>query len=134
MISFPFLGELYVLCLAVTELQETIAKSLENGYLVDSQVSVTVKECRQFFVNSEVRQLGGLVYLPRLTVRKAISLAGSFTARAATSKIFIISDRDDENPRRVNLGTSVALGDVITVKQHFFDAYTALKNLNGQFL
>lgn len=119
-ISFPFLGELHALGLTVAELQEKIATGLEDGYLVDPKVSVVVTQYRQFFVNGEVRQPGGFVFLPGLTVRKAISLAGGFTARAATGKIFIISDGDNENPRRVDLNTSVTPGDVITVKQRFF--------------
>jgi polysaccharide export outer membrane protein len=76
---------------------------------------------RRFYVNGEVKQPGGFAFLPGLTVRKAISLAGGFTPRAAQSKIYIISDSSaNRSPARVDLNTSVKPGDVITVKQRFF--------------
>lgn len=120
-ISFPLLGEVKVLGLTVTELQDTIAKALNDGYLVDPKVSVSVVEYRRFYVNGEVKQPGGFAFLPGLTIRKAISLAGGFTARAARSKIYIISDSDGtRSPQRVDLNSSVKPGDVVTVKPRFF--------------
>jgi polysaccharide biosynthesis/export protein VpsN len=120
-ISFPFLGELDVFGLTVTEVQEKIESGLKEGYLVNPKVSVTVVTYRRFYVNGEVRQSGGFAFLPGLTVRKAISLAGGFTPRAAQNKIYIISDSaENRSPKRVELSTSVKPGDVITVKQRFF--------------
>jgi polysaccharide export outer membrane protein len=120
-ISFPFLGELEVFGLTVTEVQEKIETGLKEGYLVNPKVSVTVVTYRRFYVNGEVKQPGGFAFLPGLTVRKAISLAGGFTPRAAQSKIYIISDSSaNRSPTRVDLNTSVKPGDVITVKQRFF--------------
>ncbi len=120
-ISFPFLGELEVFGLTVTEVQEKIETGLKEGYLVNPKVSVTVVTYRRFYVNGEVKQPGGFAFLPGLTVRKAISLAGGFTPRAAQSKIYIISDSsENRSPARVELSSSVKPGDVITVKQRFF--------------
>jgi polysaccharide export outer membrane protein len=120
-ISFPFLGEVEVFGLTVTEVQEKIAAGLKEGYLVNPKVSVSVIEYRRFYVSGEVKQPGGFAFLPGLTIRKAISLAGGFTARAAQNKIYIVSDREsDSKPKRVDLNSSVSPGDVITVKQRFF--------------
>ncbi|MGS2718000.1 polysaccharide biosynthesis/export family protein [Eionea flava] len=121
-ISYPFLGELNVFGLTVTEIQEKIEIGLKDGYLVDPKVSVTVVTYRRFYVNGEVRQPGGFAFLPGLTVRKAISLAGGFTPRASQGKIYIISDTEEgrSSPQRVDLNSSVKPGDVITVKQRFF--------------
>ncbi|EGG95601.1 Capsule polysaccharide export protein [gamma proteobacterium IMCC1989] len=120
-ISFPFLGELEVFGLTVTEVQEKIETGLKEGFLVNPKVSVTVVTYRRFYVNGEVRQPGGFAFLPGLTVRKAISLAGGFTPRAAQNKIYIISDSsENRSPARVQLNSSVKPGDVITVKQRFF--------------
>jgi polysaccharide biosynthesis/export protein VpsN len=120
-ISFPFLGELDVFGLTVTEVQEKIEAGLKDGYLVNPKVSVTVVTYRRFYVNGEVRQPGGFAFLPGLTVRKAVSLAGGFTPRAAQNKIYIISDStESRTPTRVELNSSVKPGDVITVKQRFF--------------
>lgn len=120
-ISFPFLGEVKVFGLTVTEVQEKIELGLQDGYLVNPKVSVSVTQYRRFYVNGEVKQPGGFAFLPGLTIRKAISLAGGFTARAAQSKIFIVSDgQNTQSKKRVNLNSSVNPGDVITVKARFF--------------
>lgn len=119
-ITYPFLGEIEVLGLTIKEVQEKIAQGLEDGYLVDPRVSVNVSEYRRFYVNGEVRQPGGFPYLPGMTVRKAISLAGGFTERAAETKIYIFSDGDENQSRRVKLQATIQPGDVITVRQRFF--------------
>ncbi|MFT5116980.1 MAG: protein involved in polysaccharide export with SLBB domain [Kiritimatiellia bacterium] len=120
-ISFPFLGEVQVLGLTVTEVQEKIELGLKDGYMIDPEVSVLVVEYRRFYVSGEVKNPGGFAFLPGLTIRKAISLAGGFTARAAQGKIYTISDgNSDRTPKRVKLNSSVKPGDVITVKQRFF--------------
>ncbi len=120
-ISYPFLGEVAILGLTVSEIQGKITEGLKDGYLVDPKVSVTVSQYRRFYVNGEVKQPGGFPFLPGLTIRKAISLAGGFTARAAQNKIYMISDGDEsKDPQRVGLNSSVKPGDVITVKQRFF--------------
>ncbi len=120
-ISFPFLGEIKIFGLTVTEVQEKIKKGLQDGYLVNPKVSVSVTQYRRFYVNGEVRQPGGFAFLPGLTIRKAISLAGGFTARAAQRKIFVVSDGSSEKEsKRVDLNSSVNPGDVITVKARFF--------------
>ncbi len=124
-ITFPFLGEIEILGLTVTEVQDKIAEGLRDGYLVNPKVSVSVTQYRRFYVNGEVKQPGGFAFLPGMTVRKAISLAGGFTARAAQNKIDMISDTNDnaqtENEyQRVELSTPVKPGDVITVRKRFF--------------
>jgi polysaccharide export outer membrane protein len=120
-ISFPFLGEVQVLGLTVTEVQKKIEVGLKDGYMIDPEVSVLVVEYRRFYVSGEVNSPGGFAFLPGLTIRKAVSLAGGFTDRAAQSKIYIISDgNSDRTPKRVQLNSSVKPGDVITVKQRFF--------------
>ncbi len=120
-ISYPFLGEITVLGLTVAEVQEKIRVALDNDYLVDPKVSVSVAEYRRFYVNGEVRDLGGFAFLPGMTIRKAISLAGGFTVRAAQNKIYIISDGDtSRTAKRVQMNTAVKPGDVITVEKRFF--------------
>ena len=120
-ITYPFLGEINIFGLTVNEVQEKITAGLKDGYLVKPKVSVEVSEYRKFYVNGEVREPGAFAFLPGLTIRKAISLAGGFTPRAAQSKIYIISDGDENRkPKLVDLNSSLQPGDVITVKQRFF--------------
>src|SRR4051794_37956873 len=120
-ISFPFLGEIKVLGLTVGELEKLITTGLDKRYLINPTVTVTIEEYRQFYVNGLVFKPGGYPYVPGLTVRKAISLAGGFKERAAPDKIFIIGDSDaTQRPRRVDLNAAVNPGDIITVEESFF--------------
>ena len=120
-ISYPFIGELKVKGMTVAELQRTVVQGLKGDYLIDPKVSVSILQYRRFYINGEVTKPGGFPFQPGLTVRKAVSLAQGFTERASKSNIFIISDNDpSQRPRRVQLGTPVKPGDIITVEQSFF--------------
>lgn len=120
-LSFPLLGEIRAQGMTIGMLQDYLTEQLKLGYLVNPQVYVSILEYRQFFVNGEVSKPGGLPFAPGLTVRKAIALAGGFTARASFTKIFIIHEDDPlGRPRLVTLDTFLRPGDIITVEQSFF--------------
>mgnify|MGYP003471843607 FL=1 len=120
-ISYPVLGEIRVLGITAGELEQFIADGLRGKYLVNPKVSVSIQEYRQFYVNGQVEKPGGYSYIPGLTVRKAISLAGGFKERADTGKIFIIHDTDSsQKPVSVDQSSSVLPGDIITVEESFF--------------
>lgn len=120
-LSFPLLGEVRAQGMTIGMLQDHLAEQLRVGYLVNPQVYVSIIEYRQFFVNGEVNKPGGLSFMPGLTVRKAIALAGGFTARASFSKIFVIHEDDPfGRSRAVTLDTFLRPGDILTVEQSFF--------------
>jgi polysaccharide export outer membrane protein len=120
-ISFPVLGEIRVKGMTVGALEDYVTKGLKGRYLLDPHVTVSIDEYRNFFVNGEVDKPGGYPFVPGLTVRKAISLAGGFKERAVRDKVTIIRDEDSsQTPKRVDLNTSVMPGDIITVEQSFF--------------
>lgn len=120
-ISFPVLGEIRIKGMTVGALQEYITKGLKGRYLLDPQVTVSIDEYRNFFVNGEVDKPGGYPYVPGLTVRKAVSLAGGFKERAVRDKVSIIRDEDaSQTAKKVDLSAPVMPGDIITVEQSFF--------------
>ena len=120
-ISYPILGEIGLLGKTVGELEVLIRDGLKGRYLLNPQVTVTINEYRPFFVNGQVEKTGGYAFVPGLTVRKAISLAGGFRERAAKEKIFIIREDDaSQTPKKVDLNASVNPGDIITVEESFF--------------
>jgi polysaccharide biosynthesis/export protein VpsN len=120
-ISFPILGEIRVKGMTVGTLEETITKGLKGRYLLDPQVTVMIEEYRNFFVNGHVEKPGGYPYMPGLTVRKAISIAGGFKERAARDKLNIIRDDDPtQTTRKVDLNATVNPGDILTVEESFF--------------
>jgi polysaccharide export outer membrane protein len=120
-LSFPILGEIKVKGMTVGALESYITKGLKGRYLLDPQVTVSIDEYRNFFVNGEVDKPGGYPYVPGLTVRKAVSLAGGFKERAVRDKVTIIRDEDpSQTPKKVDLNEPVMPGDIITVEQSFF--------------
>lgn len=119
--SFPVLGEINVRGMTVGALEDYITKSLKGRYLLNPQVTVSVDEYRNFYVNGMVEKPGGYPFSPGLTVRKAITLAGGFKERASREKINIIRDDDPKQiPRKVDLNTTVLPGDIVTIEESFF--------------
>ncbi len=120
-LSFPYLGEIRVRGMTVGELEDFITKGLTGRYLLNPQVTVTIQEYRNFFVNGMVDKPGGYPYTPGLTVRKAISIAGGFKERASKEKINVIREDDVKGiPQRIGLDSPVRPGDIITVEESFF--------------
>jgi protein involved in polysaccharide export with SLBB domain len=119
--SYPFLGELNVKGLTVSQLQALVVSGLKGPYLVDPKVSVTILEYRRFYVRGEVDKSGGFPYEPGMTLQKAVSLAGGFTDRASRSKFYIVSDNtESDEPRLATLNTVIQPGDIITIEESFF--------------
>ena len=120
-LSFPYLGEIRVRGMTVGALEEFITKGLKGRYLLNPQVTVTIHEYRNFFVNGQVDKPGGYAFVPGLTVRKAISMAGGFKERASKEKINVIREDDVKGlSQRVPLEAPVLPGDIITVEESFF--------------
>ena len=120
-LSFPVLGEIRVKGMTAGALEEFITKGLRGRYLLNPQVTVSIDEYRNFFVNGMVEKPGGYPFSPGLTVRKAISVAGGFKERASREKINIIHDDDPkQTPRKVDLNTAVLPGDILTIEESFF--------------
>jgi polysaccharide export outer membrane protein len=120
-ISFPVLGEIRVKGMTIGALEDYITRGLKGRYLLNPQVTVSIEEYRNFFVNGMVEKPGGYPFSPGLTVRKAISIAGGFKERAARDKINIIHDDDPKQlARRVDLNAAVLPGDILTVEESFF--------------
>ena len=120
-ISYPILGEIKLFGKTVVELEALIRDGLKGRYLVNPQVTVTINEYRSFFINGQVEKPGGYQFIPGLTVRKAVSLAGGFRERASKEKIFVIRDDDrSKTSKRVSQDEAVHPGDIITVEESFF--------------
>jgi polysaccharide export outer membrane protein len=120
-LSFPILGELQVKGMTVGDLEDLITRGLKGRYLVNPQVTVSIDEYRNFYVNGMVEKPGGYPFSPGLTVRKAVSIAGGFKERAARDKISVIHDDDPkQTPHKVDLNTALLPGDIVTVEESFF--------------
>jgi polysaccharide export outer membrane protein len=119
-ISLPLIGQVQVKGLTVNEVESEITRMYLGDYLKKPDISVSIVEYRQFYVNGEVDKPGGYSYREGMTIQRAISLAGGFTERASRSKIRLMRENDPNNVSSVNLTTPVQPGDVITVEESFF--------------
>jgi len=120
-ISYPILGEIRLSGKTVGELERIIREGLRGRYLVNPQVTVTINEYRNFYINGQIKKPGGYPYVPGLTVIKAVSIAGGFNERAAQDKIFIVRESDPSHKRMpVELNVAVYPGDIVTVEESFF--------------
>jgi len=118
--SYPLLGELKVTGLTPGELEQLVATRLRGPYLVDPRVTVSIEAYREFFVMGQVNRPGSFPYLPGLTVRKAISVAGGFTERASRTKVFVVSEGAPKQERKVGQDDAIGPGDTVIVKESFF--------------
>lgn len=120
-IIYPMLGEIRVLGLTVSALQQKVMNELKGKYLIDPKVTVAIVQYRDVFINGQVHKPGNYSYQPGLTVRKAISIAGGFKDRANKDSVSIIHENQDKStPIKSTLGTLVEPGDTITVEESFF--------------
>ena len=120
-VFYPVLGELQVLGKTVGELEKQITDGLRGRYLVNPRVAVSVDDYRQFFVNGQVYNPGAYAYQPGLTVAKAVAIAGGFKERASQSKMFVIRETDAKKIKeKVELGTTIGPGDILTIEESFF--------------
>ena len=120
-LNYPFLDEVRVAGLTMPELEQRIADGLRGDYLINPDVTVSMKQYRPFYLNGEVKRPGGYPYQPGLTLEKALALAGGLTPRAARNKIEVKRASDASGATvKIKMADPVQAGDVITVPQSFF--------------
>lgn len=126
-INYPFLGKILVSGLSVRTLERKLIKGLKSGYLKSPQVNVSIVEHRPLFIEGEVNNPGGYPYIPGLTIRKAVSLAGGFTKFAAKEKFVVVYDKT-QHKGIVGANALIGPGDVVVVEKSIFYIYGEVKN------
>lgn len=135
-INYPYLGEVKLQGQTTAQLVQTLTQGLQDGYLVNPQVTVNITRFRDVYIGGEVERPGAYAYRPGLTVEKLIALAGGFTDRADRQAIElrtstplgdkpqVQSDAEQKSsPSRVNpvsLEQKLRPDDLVTVVQSFF--------------
>ena len=103
------------------DLQQTLTKTLGNGYLLNPRVSVEVLSYRPIYILGEVNKPGEYDYVPGMTVLAAIAKAEGFTYRAQEKSIFLKrqgSDREVEI--RLHSDTPIHPGDTLRIGERYF--------------
>ncbi|MDX9745504.1 MAG: polysaccharide biosynthesis/export family protein [Syntrophales bacterium] len=91
MISFPLIGEVQAEGLSCTELEKNLAARLEEGFLVNPQLTVTVREYKsqRVFVMGEVTTPGTYAVTRENNILFVLSQAGGPTGNAGEEVIVI---------------------------------------------
>ena len=119
-ITMPLIGQINVKGLSISQAEKVINDMYLGDYLKNPDISITIVEYRQFYVNGEVEKPGGYSYREGMTVQRAITLAGGFTERASQSKIRLIREDNPGVVIEASINMNVQPGDVITVEESFF--------------
>ncbi len=120
-ISYPLLGELKILGMTVPEVEKLVTDKLRGRFLVNPKVAVQINEYRSFFVNGQVERPGGYPFLPGLSVRKAVALAGGLKERASKSKMYVIRENDPSRvAKKVDMDSLLSPGDILTIEESLF--------------
>ncbi len=90
-ITYPLLNQVEVAGLTTPEISRKLSLALADGYIINPQVNVFVKEYRvqSIFVSGEVGRAGAYQYEPNMTLIKVISLAGGFKSSASKNQVTI---------------------------------------------
>ena len=120
-LSLPLIGEVQAEGLTVTELQESIAQALRQGFINEPRVNAEVLNYRPFYILGEVKKPGEYPYTANLTVLNAVATAEGYTYRADTRRVYIKrADGAFEQAYPLTTATQVAPGDTIRIGERFF--------------
>lgn len=120
-LSFPLVGDIKAVGLTPSALGKSISAALADGYVLNPQVNVEVKNYRPIYILGEVNKPGEYPYIPDMTILAAIAKADGFTYRAQQKQIFIKrSDQPREVKIRLGSNTRIYPGDTIRITERFF--------------
>ena len=101
-IKHALVGRVKVGGLSTTDAERLLEQKLDNDYIINPQVSVFVLEYSHFSIIGEIRRPGNYEISGRVSVIRAISMAGGFTPIANQRGVQII--RKTEDGREVKIG------------------------------
>lgn len=120
-ISMPLIGQVAAISLSTVELENAIAATLADGYVLNPRVSVEVINYRPYYILGEVGRPGEYPYTSGLTVQNAVAAAGGFSYRANKRIVYIKSmDANREIAYDLTPSTVVKPGDTIRIGERIF--------------
>jgi protein involved in polysaccharide export with SLBB domain len=118
-VSIPLVGDVTARGQTLRSFEAAVREKLTEGYLKDPRVSVQVLNYRPFYIIGEVENDGEYPFVSGMHVLNAVAVAGGFTYRANTSKVFITRG-EEEHQYTVTPELRLEPGDVIRVPERFF--------------
>ncbi|MEZ5773378.1 MAG: polysaccharide biosynthesis/export family protein [Hyphomicrobiaceae bacterium] len=119
--SMPLVGRVEAAGHTQQELEQSITAALANGYLKDPKVSVLPSDLRPIYVLGEVKTAGEYPFKSGLNAVSAVALAGGFTYRADSSRVFIRRANEAFEREFPAAPTIVVMpGDTVRVAERYF--------------
>lgn len=121
-ISVPLLGQVTAQGLTPKELEQEIGKQIEAAQVgSDPSVSVQIEQYRPFFILGEVQRPGQYPYVPQMTLKTAVAIAGGYTFRAEEDYAVVTRTVNDEVVEGIARSrTHIMPGDAIEVYESWF--------------
>jgi len=120
-LSMVWIGEVPARGRTADQVRSDIEARLKDGYILNPTVSLQVFVSRPFYILGEVHKPGEYPFADGLTVMSAVAVAGGFTYRANTGKVFIKhAGETQEEKEPLTPGTAVQAGDTIRISERYF--------------
>lgn len=124
-ISMSLIGSVKVEGLSTSGIAKKLTLNLADGYIINPQVTVFIKEFRKagvYYVTGEVRRPDAYKYEENINVIKAITKAGGLTDIAAQNSIKIIRKIKgvEKIIEKVKMDEKIFIEDVIVVPESMF--------------
>lgn len=131
-INFPLIGEIEAEGLTISQLRDRIAYLLGKDYIVNPLVTVSVQkhiERETFFIYGEVRNPGAHTLEGKMTLLRAITLAGGLSDFAAS--VIYIKRKEEGKEKRIKANINSVIkqetadiplkpDDIVVVPRRFF--------------
>ncbi|PCJ70547.1 MAG: polysaccharide biosynthesis protein [Rhodobiaceae bacterium] len=120
-VSLPLIGEIRAGGKTLRELEVVVADKFREGYLTDPRVNIDVLNYRPYYIVGEVQEPGEFPYSAGMTVLNALAVAGGYTYRADTSRVYVARpNQGGEIEYAADQNLKVSPGDIIRVPERFF--------------
>lgn len=117
LITLPLAGDIEATGKTPAELDLIITKKLNEGYVVNPEVTVEILSYPPVYITGLAARPGAYPFAPGLTVRQAVALGGGFAARARTSSVTILRSTAKLEG---DMDTPVLPGDTIDIGRRWF--------------
>ncbi len=120
-ITLPLAGQVAAAGMTIPQLQQSVVKTLSQGYVQQPNVTISSVDLRPFYILGEINKPGRYSYEPNLTVMDAVATAQGFTYRADMSDVYIRHARE-ASEQHYDLTATLAVhpGDTIRISERYF--------------
>ncbi|MBO6668065.1 polysaccharide biosynthesis/export family protein [Parvibaculum sp.] len=119
-VALPLIGQVRAKDLTLSQFEDAVEAKFSEGYLNNPRVSVEVLNYRPFYIYGEVENSGQYPYTNGMTVLNAVAVAGGYTYRANTDRVYITRGDGAEQEYPASQSVKVLPGDVVRVPERFF--------------